>query len=108
MIPPGRPYGDRNETRRILTKALMPEIGGKKLAETFTGSFGDVRKMLEEARLSMAGAVTELMVETRRVGESEKIVRGETAALKKMNDDVLGNAETVKQTVSGNEGTDAQ
>lgn len=78
----------------------MPEIGGKKLAGEFTASFGGVRKALEEARISIAGAVTELLAETRRIGETEKVVRGETAALKRMNDDVLGNASAAEQTVA--------
>lgn len=87
------------ETIGELKGKAMPEIGGKKLAGEFSASFGGVRKALEEARLSIAGAVTELLAETSRISQTERVVRGETAALKKMNDDVLGNAQTTEQHV---------
>lgn len=81
----------------------MPELGGKKLAGEIGFSFASVRKALDEARFSLVGAVTELLAETKRIGETEKSVRSETASIKRMNDDVLGNAETTDQTVTGDQ-----
>jgi hypothetical protein len=91
---------DRFLAQTIAELKGMPELGGKKLVSEVAGSFADVRKALGEARLSMAGAVNELLVETARIGESEKVVRSETAAIRKMNDDVLGNAASIEQTTS--------
>lgn len=93
--PPGRPYGLRNEARRILDEveaAAMPEIGGKRLAGELGGMLADVRKMVDEAKLGLAGAVTELVTEIKSGKEVERAIRAEAAEVRKAFGEVLGNA----------------
>jgi len=76
----------------LKTKGTMPEVGGKKLAGDFGSMLSDVRKMIDEAKLGLAGAVTELTTEIKTSKLVEKALREETAAVRKAFGEMLGNA----------------
>lgn len=69
----------------------MPEIGGKRLAGDFGAMLADVRKMVDEAKLGIAGAITELSTEIQSGKEVERAIRAEAAAVREAFGSVLGN-----------------
>lgn len=88
----------------------MPEIGGKKLATDFGSMMADVRKAIDDAKLTVAGAVHELKDEI-AIGarNSAKAIRIEATAVRDGFAQLLGNgapvdeAETVTSTSTSSE-----
>lgn len=85
----------------------MPEIGGKKLATDFGSMMADVRKAIDDAKLTVAGAVHELKDEIATgARNSAKAIRIEATAVRDGFAQLLGNgapvdeAETVTSTSS--------
>jgi hypothetical protein len=72
--------------------AKMAEIGGKKLVGELGGIFDQIRKVVEEAKLGVAAAASELMVEAQGVKAIETAIRSETKAVRDFKAQVLGNA----------------
>lgn len=69
----------------------MPEIGGKKLAGELGAMLQDVRRLVDEVRLDVAGAATELASEIRGGKDVAKALRAEAAEVRKAFSEVLGN-----------------
>lgn len=69
----------------------MPEAGGKKLAGEFGGMLADVRKMIDEAKIGIAGAITELVTEVKAGKQVERAIRDEAATVRKAFGEMLGN-----------------
>lgn len=94
MIP-GRPYGLRQEARRILggltKETAMPEIGGKSLAVTVRSGLIDLKKRLADLKTDAAAAVTELHAEIANGQEGVKRIRAEAAEVKAAFAEILGN-----------------
>jgi hypothetical protein len=83
------------ELDRALARAkddLMPEIGGKRMAGEIGGMLRNVRAMIDEAKLGITGAVTELMTEVSELKHVEMAIREETASVREMKTSILGNA----------------
>lgn len=85
----------------------MPEIGGKKLATDFGSMMADVRKAIDDAKMTVAGAVHELKDEIATgARNSAKAIRIEATAVRDGFAQLLGNgapvdeAETVTITSS--------
>lgn len=70
----------------------MPEIGGKKMVGEIGGMLADVRKLIDDAKLGIAGAVTELVDEVKDLKNIETAIRGEAKAVRDMKTSILGNA----------------
>ena len=77
---------------RPLGEVRMPEIGGKKLSDDIGGMLADVRKTIDEAKIGLAGAVTELTEEVNGLKHVETAIRGEAKAVRDMKASILGNA----------------
>jgi hypothetical protein len=95
LEPPGRPYGLKPEAGRILDKigaTKMPELGGKKLAGEFGGLLAGVRKLVDEAKLGIAAAITELTSEIQSGKEVERAIRAEAQVVRDAFAEVLGNS----------------
>jgi hypothetical protein len=91
--------------RRILPSRLgadnMPDIGGKKFADDFRGALGSMRKVMDEVKLEIAGAVTEFHVEARGGGKAVvKQIRANTDEVKRGFQDLLGNEPPETETVT--------
>lgn len=83
---------DRALARPLGEGAMAQEIGGKRLVGDLGGIFGQMRKAVEEARLGVAGAASELMTEVQGLKNVEKAIRSETATVREFTASVLGNA----------------
>lgn len=71
----------------------MPDqLGGKKLVGELGGILASVRKTVEDARIGIAGAASELMEEVRDLKTVETAIRSETQAVRAFKTEVLGNA----------------
>lgn len=70
----------------------MPEVGGGKLAGEFGGMMADVRRMIDETKLDIAAAVTELTTEVQAGKQVAKAIRAEAAQVRQAFGSVLGNA----------------
>jgi hypothetical protein len=77
---------------RALKEVGMAEIGGKKLVGEIGSIFDDVRKAVEQAKLGISGAASELMTEVRDLKHVETAIRAETASVREFKASVLGNA----------------
>lgn len=84
----------------------MPEVGGKKLATEFGGMLAGVRKMVDEAKLGIAAAVTELVTEVKSGKQVETALRAEAAEVRKAFGEVLGNAPPETETASTEQKTE--
>lgn len=69
----------------------MPEVGGRKLAGAFTELLADVRKQIEELHVETAAAITEMVEEVRIAKDVPKMIRAETAEIRKAFEPLLGN-----------------
>jgi hypothetical protein len=83
------------ELDRILAAPLkdgrMPqEIGGKKLAGELGAMFAQIKQVVDDAKLGVAGAASELMEEVRGIKAIEQAVRAETAAVRQFKAQMLG------------------
>lgn len=87
---------------------LMPEVGGKTLAHSLRTSLAGVRRVLDEAKLEVAGAVTEVTTEAKNMKEAAKRLRSEAADMRSASREILGNesaevqADDVPAGVKGN------
>lgn len=70
----------------------MPEIGGSKLAGEFGGMLADVRRMMDEVKLDIGAAVTELATEIQAGKDVAKAIRAEATEVRRAFGSVLGNA----------------
>jgi hypothetical protein len=81
---------------RALSRPLeerMPEIsGGHKLIGDLGDLFADLRKTVEEAKLGIVGAASELVEEVKELKHVETAIRGETKSVRDFKTKVLGNA----------------
>jgi hypothetical protein len=84
------------ELDRALRRPLevsMPEIsGGNQLIGDLGTLFADLRKTVEEAKLGIAGAASELVDEVKGLKNIETALRGETQSVRDFKTKVLGNA----------------
>jgi hypothetical protein len=93
-------YEDTMAASRRLDELLkpegkeMPEIGGKKLAGEFGQMLSDLRKQMDEMKLSLAAAVTELTEEVKAGKQVEQAIRQEAAVVRETFGGVLGNAKS--------------
>jgi hypothetical protein len=69
----------------------MPEIGGKSLAASLRESLAGAKKLLDEAKIDAAGAVTEVVTEAKNMKEVAKRIRAEAAEMRSVNREILGN-----------------
>lgn len=76
----------------------MPEVGGKRLAGEFAGMLSDVRKAVDEIKLEVAGAVTELMTEIQAGKSVAKAIRAEADEVRQAFGTVLGNAPPAEES----------
>ena len=81
---------------RALSRPLeerMPEIsGGNQLIGDLGTLFADLRKTVEEAKLGIAGAASELVEEVKGLKSIETAIRGETKVVRDFKTKALGNA----------------
>lgn len=71
----------------------MPEIsGGNKLVGDLGALFADLRKTVEEAKIGIAGAASELVEEVKGLKNVETALRGETQSVRQFKAQILGNA----------------
>jgi hypothetical protein len=76
----------------VLKEAIeMPEIGGKKLSGEFGEMLAGVRRMIDETKLDIAAAVSELTTEVRGGKQVAKALREEAAHVRSAFGAVLGN-----------------
>lgn len=76
----------------------MPEIGGKKLATDFGSMMADVRKAIDDAKITVAGAVHELKDEIATgARNSAKAIRIEATAVRDGFAQLLGNGAPVDE-----------
>lgn len=84
------------ELDRALRRPLevsMPEIsGGNQLIGDLGTLFADLRKTVEEAKLGIAGAASELVEEVKGLKSIETAIRGETKSVRDFKTQILGNA----------------
>lgn len=84
------------ELDRALRRPLevsMPEIsGGNQLIGDLGTLFADLRKTVEEAKIGIAGAASELVDEVKGLKNIETALRGETQSVRDFKTKVLGNA----------------
>jgi hypothetical protein len=83
------------ELDRHLAKSVenpMADLGATKLMGELGGLFEDVRKTLEEAKLGIAGAASELMSEVKDLKVVETALRAETKSVRDFKTKLLGNA----------------
>ena len=78
-----------------LKGGTMPELGGKRLAgELVSGIRASVGKAMDESKLQIAGAVTELVIEIRDgTKQVVKAVQAEAMAVRGEFSDIIGNAQ---------------
>lgn len=81
---------------RALSRPLeerMPEIsGGNQLIGDLGTLFADLRKTVDEAKLGIAGAASELVDEVKGLKTIETAIRGETKSVREFKTKILGNA----------------
>ena len=71
----------------------MAEIGGTtKLMGELGGIFAGIRKAMDEAKLGIAGAASELMTEVKDLKVVEVAIRKETDSVRQFKVELLGNA----------------
>lgn len=70
----------------------MPEIGGSKLAGEIGGMLADVRRTIDDAKLGIAGALSEFTEEVRGLKNVEVAIRAETQVVRELSTSILGNA----------------
>ena len=71
--------------------APMPEIGGRRLAGGLGSLLADLRSKAEAARLGVMAAGAELNTELEAMKQVEQAIRAETAEVRAVVNDVLGN-----------------
>jgi head-tail adaptor len=80
----------------------MAEIGGStKMLGEIGSLFADVRKAMEDAKLGIAGAASELMVEVKGLEHIQTAIRSETESVRKFKVQLLGNATGGENTPEG-------
>ena len=76
----------------VLKEAIeMPEIGGKRLSGEFGSMIAGVHKLMDETKLEIAAAVTELTEEVRGGKQVAAAIRQEAAHVRNAFGGVLGN-----------------
>ena len=84
------------ELDRALSRPLevsMPEIGGSgKLIGDLGTLFADLRKTVDDAKIGIAGAASELVEEVKGLKNIETAIRTETKSVRDFKTQVLGNA----------------
>lgn len=70
----------------------MAELGATKLMGELGSMFDDVRKTMEQAKLGIAAAASELMTEVKDLKVVETAIRAETASVREFKTKLLGNA----------------
>ena len=71
----------------------MAELGGKALAADLRTRLPDLRKKADELRLRAAAAVTGFTTEANNVEQAVKSIEDETAEMRKIANEILGNVE---------------
>ena len=69
----------------------MPELGGKTLAGNVKAMLGDLRKKIDDAKINVASAVTELQSEIASADAVARQLRDEADAVREAFGEVLGN-----------------
>lgn len=77
---------------RLLVTPMPDATGGKKMVGEIGGMLASVRKVMEEAKLGIEGAVSELMTEVKDLKHIEVAIRDETKSVREMKTSILGNA----------------
>ena len=77
----------------------MPEVGGRRLAGEFGSMIADVRKLVDEAKLGLAAAVTEFATEIKAGKEVERALRAEARAVREAFGSVLGNNPPAEEAI---------
>lgn len=85
----------------------MPEIGATKLGGAIGQLIADARRQMEETRLEVAGAVTELMAEVAGYSDLAKDIRAERDQVRKDVNELRGNGPPAGVTVTVNDGKGA-
>lgn len=70
----------------------MSEIGGRKMVGEIGGMLADVQRIIADAKIGIAGALTELTDEVKELKNIETAIRGEAKAVRDMKTSILGNA----------------
>jgi hypothetical protein len=81
----------REAVQQFSGDKLMPEIGGKSLADQVRVGLGGLKKEIDALKLDAAAALTELSTEVRNGNEGVKRIRSETAAVRAAFAEILGN-----------------
>lgn len=69
----------------------MPDFGTTRLTGEIGAIFDDIRKKIDEAKMSIAGAATELVEEVRGYDDVARALRAERDTVRKHIDSLLGN-----------------
>lgn len=69
----------------------MPEIGGKSLAGDLRSALAGLRKVVDETKLEVAGAVSDVTVEVKNMKEVAKRLRAEANEMRQASAEMLGN-----------------
>lgn len=75
-----------------LKDKTMADIGAKKMIGEIGGLLEGVRKVVDDAKIGLTGAASELMIEVKGLKAVETLIRTETASVRQMKTDLLGNA----------------